>query len=147
MIFLASRPRRAYSLRCFVLAVLALAAMAVQAAPINKCLINGSVSYQQDPCPSSQVRTDPSVEALNAEEKKRRALATSVAPTSSKPAPPSAAPAPTAAASGFACDKRKNCSQMRSCQEAKYFLAHCPGVSMDGDRDGIPCEDQWCTRQ
>jgi len=121
--------------------------MAVQAAPINKCLIKGSVSYQQDPCPSSQVRTDPSVEALNAEEKKRRALATSVAPTSSKPAPPSAAPAPTAAASGFACDKRKHCSQMRSCQEAKYFLAHCPGVSMDGDRDGIPCEDQWCTRQ
>jgi hypothetical protein len=33
---------------------------------------------------------------------------------------------------------------MRSCDEAKYFLARCPDVKMDGDRDGIPCEEQWC---
>jgi hypothetical protein len=33
---------------------------------------------------------------------------------------------------------------MRSCAEATYFLAHCPGVAMDGNRDGIPCERQWC---
>ncbi|MBP6719887.1 MAG: excalibur calcium-binding domain-containing protein [Rhodoferax sp.] len=33
---------------------------------------------------------------------------------------------------------------MRSCEEAKYFLAHCPGVKMDGDGDGIPCEEQLC---
>ncbi|MDE2369611.1 MAG: excalibur calcium-binding domain-containing protein [Burkholderiales bacterium] len=44
----------------------------------------------------------------------------------------------------FRCDGRKYCSQMNSCAEAKYFLANCPGVKMDGDRDGIPCEDQWC---
>jgi hypothetical protein len=29
-----------------------------------------------------------------------------------------------------------------------YFLEHCPGVKMDGDRggrgDGVPCERQWC---
>ncbi len=42
------------------------------------------------------------------------------------------------------CDRRQYCSQMRSCAEAKYFLNHCPGVKMDGDRDGIPCESQWC---
>jgi len=42
------------------------------------------------------------------------------------------------------CDGRKYCSQMKSCDEAKYFLAHCPNTKMDGDRDGIPCEGQWC---
>jgi hypothetical protein len=34
---------------------------------------------------------------------------------------------------------------MRSCREAKYFLARCPGVKLDGNRDGVPCEQQWCT--
>jgi len=44
----------------------------------------------------------------------------------------------------FHCDGRTYCSQMSSCAEAKYFLAHCPNVKMDGDHDGIPCESQWC---
>lgn len=43
------------------------------------------------------------------------------------------------------CDGRQYCSQMSSCAEAKFFLKHCPGVQMDGDGDGIPCEQQWCT--
>lgn len=47
--------------------------------------------------------------------------------------------------SPFRCDGRAYCSEMRSCAEAKYFLAHCPNVKMDGDHDGIPCERQWCT--
>jgi hypothetical protein len=40
----------------------------------------------------------------------------------------------------FVCDGRVHCSQMDSCQEARYFLRHCPGVKMDGDNDGAPCE-------
>jgi len=44
----------------------------------------------------------------------------------------------------FTCDGRVYCSQMTSCEEATYFLQHCPGVKMDGDHDGIPCEKQWC---
>jgi hypothetical protein len=36
------------------------------------------------------------------------------------------------------------CSQMTSCAEATYFLQNCPGTKMDGDNDGIPCEEQWC---
>lgn len=44
----------------------------------------------------------------------------------------------------FACDGRQYCSQMSSCEEATYFLRNCPGVKMDGDGDGIPCESQWC---
>ena len=58
-----------------------------------------------------------------------------------------ATPMTTAAAqSGFRCDGRVHCSQMTSCNEAKYFLANCPGVKMDGDRNGLPCEQQWCKR-
>ncbi len=48
--------------------------------------------------------------------------------------------------SRFICDDRKHCSQMRSCEEAEFFLKNCPGVMMDGDGDGIPCEEQWCGR-
>jgi Excalibur calcium-binding domain len=46
--------------------------------------------------------------------------------------------------SSFSCDGRTRCSQMTSCEEAMYFLEHCPGVEMDGGGDGIPCERQWC---
>src|SRR5688572_16741130 len=44
----------------------------------------------------------------------------------------------------FSCDGRTRCSQMTSCDEAVYFLENCPGVKMDGEGDGIPCEGQWC---
>jgi len=44
----------------------------------------------------------------------------------------------------FQCDGRTHCSQMTSCQEATLFLQNCPGVKMDGNNDGIPCEKQWC---
>jgi Excalibur calcium-binding domain len=57
-----------------------------------------------------------------------------------------AAPADAAAQSNFTCDGRVYCSQMTSCEEATFFLQHCPNVKMDGDHDGIPCESQWCGR-
>ena len=46
----------------------------------------------------------------------------------------------------YECDGRQYCSQMTSCEEAKYFLDNCtdPKPKMDGDKDGIPCEKQWC---
>jgi len=47
-------------------------------------------------------------------------------------------------ASAYKCDGRTRCSQMRSCAEAKFFLANCKGVMMDIDKDGVPCESQWC---
>lgn len=47
--------------------------------------------------------------------------------------------------STFACDGRVYCSQMTSCDEAKYFVEHCPNVKMDGNHDGVPCEKQWCS--
>ncbi|UUZ67766.1 cold shock domain-containing protein [Polaromonas sp. P2-4] len=48
------------------------------------------------------------------------------------------------AAARFSCDGRQHCSQMTTCAEATYFLNNCPGVKMDGDNDGIPCEEQLC---
>lgn len=44
----------------------------------------------------------------------------------------------------FKCDGRTYCSQMTSCAEATFFLQNCPGTKMDGNNDGIPCEQQWC---
>lgn len=59
----------------------------------------------------------------------------------SVPAPPTS---PANAAPKFVCDGRVHCSQMRSCEEATFFLRSCPGTKMDGDGDGIPCEEQHC---
>ena len=44
----------------------------------------------------------------------------------------------------FNCDGRTHCSEMRSCQEARFFLDNCTNMQVDGDHDGIPCERQWC---
>lgn len=43
------------------------------------------------------------------------------------------------------CDGRQYCSQMTSCEEATWFLRNCPNMKMDGEGDGVPCEQQWCT--
>lgn len=63
-------------------------------------------------------------------------------------APKAAAPAPAIASltAKFRCDGRTQCSHMTSCEEATWFLRNCPGTTMDGDNDGVPCETQWCKR-
>ena len=48
------------------------------------------------------------------------------------------------AAETFTCEGKTRCREMRSCAEATFYLAHCPGVKIDGDNDGVPCESQWC---
>lgn len=62
---------------------------------------------------------------------------------STAPAAASAAAPPRGSASRH-CDGRLHCAQMNSCDEAVWFLRNCPGVRMDGNRDGVPCERQWC---
>jgi len=45
----------------------------------------------------------------------------------------------------FQCRPEKNsCSKMTSCAEALFHQERCSVANMDGDRDGIPCEQQWC---
>jgi len=65
----------------------------------------------------------------------------------SSPSPAVVAPrAPAEPGAAFKCDGRTHCSQMTSCEEATYFLRNCPNVKMDGNNDGVPCEQQWCRR-
>jgi len=46
--------------------------------------------------------------------------------------------------SKYKCEGKVYCSEMTSCEEALFYLNNCPGVKIDGDGDGIPCEKQWC---
>lgn len=47
----------------------------------------------------------------------------------------------TAVGAQFSCDGRTHCSQMHSRAEAEFFNKNCPNTKMDGDDDGIPCEN------
>lgn len=38
------------------------------------------------------------------------------------------------------CGAKRYCSQMTSCEEARYYLTQCGVSSLDRDGDGIPCE-------
>ena len=60
-----------------------------------------------------------------------------------EPTPPPQAPEMPPAPS-FSCQGKTRCSEMVSCPEAEYYLSHCPNVKIDGDGDGIPCEEQHC---
>jgi hypothetical protein len=117
------------------------------AGTVFKCTNNGSVPYQNDPCPTGRNRAAPTVPASAPQ---------NPFPNNPWRHPPSRAPsvherppvaaAPNAVSSkSFKYDGRIHCSQMTSGAEAQYFLIRCPGVKMDGDRDGIPCREQWCT--
>jgi cold shock CspA family protein len=44
----------------------------------------------------------------------------------------------------FTCEQKTHCSQMTSCAEAFFYQEKCGASEMDGDRDGIPCEQQHC---
>ena len=60
---------RTASILTVVVVGLELCSTQVAAAPVNKCVINGAVTYQQGPCPSAEVRKIPTIQELNAEEK------------------------------------------------------------------------------
>jgi hypothetical protein len=45
------------------------------------------------------------------------------------------------ATENYRCDGRVYCSQMTSREEAEFFSNNCSNTKMDGDRDGVPCEN------
>lgn len=47
---------------------------------------------------------------------------------------------PTVAPDDSACGKKRHCSEMTSCEEARHYLTKCGIETMDGDGDGVPCE-------
>lgn len=69
---------------------------------------------------------------------KNRALPTD---TGNYVAAKSIQPAMATPSESFNCDGRQHCSQMNSRPEAEFFVRSCPNTKMDGDHDGIPCEN------
>ncbi|MGZ5030776.1 MAG: thermonuclease family protein [Methylobacter sp.] len=39
------------------------------------------------------------------------------------------------------CGNKRYCKEMASCEEAKFYLTQCALLRLDGDGDGIPCEN------
>ncbi len=56
------------------------------------------------------------------------------------PAAPAASAPKPAASGGFTCAGKRRCGEMTSCEEAKFYLTQCGVRSLDGDKDGVPCE-------
>jgi len=107
----------------------------------------GWLSYERYHAPK------PVIEAVAAEPEVRVITPPSMYghPPGSRPSQssePSPAPTVSSSPAKFVCDGRTHCSQMKSCEEAKFFLANCPGTQMDnyGKGNGIPCERQHCRR-
>ena len=66
--------------------------------------------------------------------------ATASAPAARAPAAPTAPPTSAASSSGFTCAGKRYCREMTSCEEAKFYLTTCGVGSLDGNKDGVPCE-------
>ncbi len=58
----------------------------------------------------------------------------------------SASPAATLEA-GTGCGKKRRCSEMISCEEAKHYFLECGVRSLDGNGDGMPCERLCAPRE
>ncbi len=41
----------------------------------------------------------------------------------------------------YTCGSKQHCSQMRSCDEAHYYLTACGMKALDPNGDGVPCEE------
>ena len=73
-----------------------------------------------------------------------RAAAAAAGP--SRKAAPIPAKAGDPGVSFFTCDGRNSCTQMRSCEEARYFVRNC-GINNGASGEGAAsCESQWCRK-
>jgi len=53
---------------------------------------------------------------------------------------------PPDATEEFSCRGKDTCAEMTSCAEARFYLEQCGVGTMDGDKDGVPCEVEHCRR-
>lgn len=135
--------RRASMLcRLVAAAGLVIAVSTASGQAVYRCEIKGKVSYSHEPCAEAKAPATPPKQGSDTSRGVSRNADTPHQGVMGAPVPASNRPP---AVSAFRCDGRLHCSQMTSCSEAKHFLKHCPGVKMDGDGDGVPCEQQWCT--
>ena len=49
-------------------------------------------------------------------------------------------PSSSATSSGFTCEGKTVCREMKSCAEAYFYLTTCGVSRLDRDNDGVPCE-------
>jgi endonuclease YncB( thermonuclease family) len=49
--------------------------------------------------------------------------------------------APERAGARAACGAKRYCREMSSCAEARFYLAECGALRLDGDGDGTPCDE------
>ncbi|NIJ85450.1 cold shock CspA family protein [Xanthomonas arboricola] len=130
----ASSPHRSLGLGKVVL--LLLVAGAGGYAYLNRdTLIPGSA-------PTETPSATPARAPANRTQPDRAALQSSPALTAAAAAGTTSAT--TAPTPHYSCGGRKHCSQMTSCDDATWVLRNCPDTTMDGDHDGVPCEQQWC---
>lgn len=110
-------------------------------------------SAARDESASQAVVSQATAPPLSLEERAARAQGTSLPPEVPRSYPREATDDPVERVESalpsrqFSCDGRTRCPQMHSCEEATWFLRNCAGTKMDGDNDGVPCEDQFCVRR
>lgn len=56
------------------------------------------------------------------------------------PTAPAVSASAATASGGFSCSGKRYCREMASCEEAKFYLTQCGVGSLDGNKDGVPCE-------
>ena len=71
---------------------------------------------------------------------RKKVCPTSAATPAPAPASPAASAPATPASGGFTCAGKRRCGEMTSCEEAKFYLTQCGVGSLDGNKDGVPCE-------
>ena len=47
----------------------------------------------------------------------------------------------TVTGAAFTCGTKKYCREMTSCKEARFYLEQCGLTRLDGDNDGVLCEE------
>lgn len=69
---------------------------------------------------------------------------TAATPTTAQSSPQQQKPAGfnnARSSSAFTCSTvKRRCAEMASCDEAKFYLMQCGVKTIDGNRDGVPCE-------
>lgn len=144
-----SRPLKSETKRAISIAILAVVSLAAGAFLYFKYDEASQITGPQTAPVEASTTPEPRATTPAASRRREpRALAPTVTtkeaePKASEPTVVSTTPEPRVS-SPYRCDGRTRCSQMNSCAEAKFFLTNCPNTQMDGDGDGIPCEQQWC---
>ncbi|WP_174875650.1 thermonuclease family protein [Vogesella oryzae] len=70
----------------------------------------------------------------------RRGVRVGRTPQSPAKAPAESRPQDASDGANWVCGSKQRCSQMQSCDEARYHLQVCGVARLDANKDGVPCE-------